>query len=173
MKSPERPLFQKNIFSQELNDKFNDLQVAITAEENRLQELYGVGHELQKMAVIIESQNERELRFNADIAEKEAVAKQRLDDLQSEYTAKNSELQAEYDIYSKKLKLDRTREAEEYQYNLTRSREKENNAWEDEKTSRKAALKKMEEIASDLLLERKTKGIISSALNTRSTKFRL
>jgi hypothetical protein len=50
---------EQNIFSKELIDKFNDLQVAIAAEERRLQELYGVGRELQKLALIIEAEKER------------------------------------------------------------------------------------------------------------------
>ena len=45
---------EQNIFSVELNNKFKDLQVAIAAEEARLQELYGVSAELQKLAQIIE-----------------------------------------------------------------------------------------------------------------------
>ena len=54
-----RKAVEQNIFSKELNDKFNDLQIAIAAEENRLQELYGVGRELQKLTVIIETGKER------------------------------------------------------------------------------------------------------------------
>ena len=46
---------EQNIFSVELNNKFKDLQTAISSEESRLQELYGVSAELQKLALIIES----------------------------------------------------------------------------------------------------------------------
>jgi hypothetical protein len=48
---------------------------------------------------------------------------------------------------TKKLKTERTCEAEEFQYNLKRERNKENNAWSDEKAAREAALAKKEELA--------------------------
>jgi hypothetical protein len=148
---------EQNIFSKELNDKFNDLQIAITAEESRLQELYGVGRELQKLALVIEAGNESIEKIEAEKLVKNEEAKNNLKQLELEYNQKSAEFRTEYDEASKKLKLDRTRENEEFQYNLTRMREKENNTWLDEKAMRESTLLKREEQAAELLAEAESK----------------
>jgi hypothetical protein len=148
---------EQNIFSKELNDKFNDLQVAIAAEEGRLQDLYGVGRELQRLALVIESGKECLVAIEVEKLAKTEEVKNSLERLKAEFAQKNTELQAEYALGTKKLALDRTREGEEYQYNLTRAHEKENNAWADEKAAREAALLKREEQAAALLAEAESK----------------
>lgn len=172
---------EQNIFSKELNEKFNELQAAIAAEESRLQELYGVGKEVQKLALAIEAGRERISVIEAERAEKEEAAKNSLEKLKAEFEQKSSELQIEHDSYIKKLKVERTRENEEYQYNLTRKRERENNAWADEKTARELELQKREARAKELLadaeskagyiqsLEEKVEGIPNTLASERET----
>lgn len=148
---------EQNIFSKELNDKFNDLQTAIAAEENRLEELYGVGREVQKLALVIEAGRERSAAINAEQSEKEEAAKKSLESLRADYSQKSAELHAEHETTLKKLKMERTREAEEYQYNLKRTRDKENNAWADEKATREAELQRREAQAAEMLAEAESK----------------
>lgn len=148
---------EQNIFSQELNDKFCDLQTAIIAEENRLQELYGVGREVQKLALVIEAGRERAAAIEVEQTEKEDAAKKSLENLNAEYAQRNAEIQAEQDTYQKKLKMERAREAEEYQYNLARTKERENNAWLDEKATREAELQKREALTAEMLSEAESK----------------
>jgi hypothetical protein len=148
---------EQNIFSKELNDKFNDLQTAIAAEETRLEELYGVGRELQKLVLIIESGKEQLAGIEAEKIARTEEAKLCLDRLKAEFDQKNTELLAEYNAATKKLKIDREREHEEYQYNMIRTREKENNAWTDEKAVREADLLKKEEQAAALFTEAASK----------------
>ena len=148
---------EQNIFSKELNEKFIDLQAAIASEETRLQELYGVGREVQKLALVIEAGRDRIAEIETEKAEKEDAAKKSLENLRNEYQQKSTELQAEYDTNMKKQKMERTRENEEYQYNLTRTREKENNAWADDKAAREAELQKREARAAELLADAESK----------------
>ena len=148
---------EQNVFSKELNEKFNDLQAAIAAEETRLQELYGVGKEVQKLALAIEAGRERISAIEAERSEKEEAARISLERLKKEFEQKSAELQAEYDTTMKKLKLERTRENEEYQYNLARKREKENNAWADEKAARESELQKRESRATEMLADAESK----------------
>jgi LysM repeat protein len=170
---------EQNIFSKELNDKFNDLQTAIAAEESRLQELFGVGRELQKLALTIEAgkdslakieaekkdsfakieaeKKDSLAKIEAEKSEKLEAAKTKLNCLNAEFTQKSEEYKAEHDAYQKKLKIDRTREAEEYQYNLTRTREKEENMWADKKAERESQLLKREALAKELLAEAESK----------------
>jgi hypothetical protein len=144
---------EQNIFSKELNDKFNDLQIAIAAGEARLQELYGVDRELLRLALAIEAGKERLSEIEAQKLAKSEDAKKSAERQSAEFAQKNAELLAEYEAQAKKLKLDRTRESEEYQYNLARKREKENNAWADEKAAREIELRRREEQAAALLAE--------------------
>lgn len=148
---------EQNIFSKELNEKWCDLQAAIAAEESRLQELYGIGREVQKLALAIEAGRDRIAAIEAERSEKEAAAKKSLENLKTEYEQKSAELQTEHDTYLKKVKMERTRENEEYQYNLTRTREKENNAWADDKATREAELQKRESRAAELLADAESK----------------
>ena len=148
---------EQNIFSVELNNKFKDLQLAIATEEAKLQELYGASAELQKLVLIIEAGRERQEQINAENATKIEDATAQLENLKTEYSRKKAELQEEFDASSKKLKIERTREAEEFQYNLKRERDKENNAWDDEKATRELALAKKEELAQSILADAQTK----------------
>ena len=158
---------KQNIFSVELNNKFMDLQVAIAAEEARLQELYGVSAELQKLAQIIEAGRERQAQIDSENGAKIEEAKASLEVLKAEYTQKKAELQEEYDTLAKKLKVERTREAEEFQYNLKREREKENNIWEDGKAARELTLSKKEEQAQAILVEAEAKVEYIKALEAK------
>jgi len=148
---------EQNIFSVELNNKFRDLQLAIASEETRLQELYGVSSELQKLALVIETGRERQQQIDSENAAKIEEAKTNLENLKTEYSQRKAELQEDHDTTAKRLKTDRNRESEEYQYNLKRSREKENNSWEDEKAARELALTKKEEQAQTILTEAEKK----------------
>ena len=44
---------EQKIFSEELNNKFKDLETAIQAEEEKLKNLYGVEKELNNLVVVI------------------------------------------------------------------------------------------------------------------------
>jgi len=157
----------QNIFSVELNNKFKDLQLAISSEESRLQELYGVSSQLQKLALIIETGREQQTQIEHENNEKLETAKAALESLRAEYAGKKADLQEEYDNMAKKLKMERTREAEEYQYNNKREREKENNAWEDEKIARESALSKKETQAQGILTEAEAKAQHIASLESK------
>lgn len=53
--------------------------------------------------------------------------------------------------------MERALEAEEYQYNLARTKERENNAWLDEKATREAELQKRETLTAEMLSEAENK----------------
>ena len=44
---------EQKIFSEELNKKFQDLEIAIKAEEEKLKNLYGIEKELNNLVVVI------------------------------------------------------------------------------------------------------------------------
>ena len=148
---------EQNIFSTELVNKFKDLEVAIKAEEEKLQNLYGVEKELNNLTLVINTGkdylNELEIRKQNETARIE----QELKKLEEELAQKTEDLTKEFEHKSETLKLERKREIEEYEYKVKREREHSNNAWEDEKQVREQNLKIKEEETKKLLDDAKAK----------------
>ena len=148
---------EQNIFSTELVNKFKDLEVAIKAEEEKLQNLYGVEKELNNLTLVINTGkdylNELEIRKQNETARIE----QELKKLEEELAQKTEDLTKEFEHKNETLKLERKREIEEYEYKVKREREHSNNAWEDEKQVREQNLKIREEETKKLLDDAKAK----------------
>ena len=135
----------KKIFSEELNNKFKDLEIAINAEEEKLKNLYGIEKELINFIAVVNAGKDymAELENNKKIKLEEL--NNNITELEEQYKTKKLELEKEYEITSKKLKTERDREIEEYNYKIKRDREIANNKWEDEKAERENILAKKEE----------------------------
>ncbi len=135
---------EKKIFSDELNNKFKDLEVAIESEEEKLKNLYGIEKELINFVAVVNAGKDymAELENNKKIKLEEL--NNNIKELENQYEIKKSELEKEYELLSKKLKIERDREIEEYNYKQKREREITNNKWEDEKAERENNLAKKE-----------------------------
>ncbi len=148
---------EQKIFSEELNNKFKNLETALQAEEEKLKNLYGIEKELSNLVVVVnaakdymaEVENEKKLKVNELNAN--------IKDLEEQYEVKKKELEKNYEIITKNLKLERDREVEEYNYKINREREISNNNWEDEKAKRENELAKKEEKAKEMLSEAEEK----------------
>jgi len=143
----------EGIFSTRIIDKWNDLQMAIEVEERKLEELYGVGKELQNLALVIEVGKEQMQEIDQDKEKQTEEIKVNLEKLRTEYMSKKLELLDDYEATNRKIKQDRVREEEEYKYNLSRARAIESNEFEDEKRAREAELFRKETRIADLLSE--------------------
>ena len=147
---------EQKIFSEELNNKFKDLETAIQAEEEKLKNLYGVEKELNNLVVVINAGKD----YMAELEEKKKTKTEELNnsikELEEQYKTKKEELEKEYDLKSKNLKMERDREVEEYNYKIKREREISNNKWEDEKIQRENELSKKEIETATLLEEAKS-----------------
>jgi len=146
---------ENNIFSEQLNDKFKKLQTALECEEQRLKELYGIEKELNNLTLVVNTHKDMINSLESERNEKEKVLTEQITKLESEYKEKEDTLKKEYDVLATTLKRDRTRENEEYDYNLKRTREIENNKWNDEKKQRLEAINAKEEEANKLLTDAK------------------
>ena len=142
---------EQNIFSEELNKKFKDLELAIKSEEDKLKELYGVSKELNNLTLVINASKDYQIELEKKKEEETKRVQEEINALENQYKIKKEELEKEYDLMSKNLKLARDREEEEYNYKLKRERELENNKWEDEKRIRLAKIKEQEEETKNLL----------------------
>lgn len=142
-----------NVFSEELNKKFKDLEMAIEAEEEKLNNLYGIEKELSNITVVVNAGKDciNEIENNKLLKTEEYNKK--INELEIEYSQKTKKLQEEYEQMAKDLKLKRDREIEEYEYKTKRDREISNNEWNDKKAERENKLAKAEEETMKLLDE--------------------
>lgn len=148
---------EQNIFSEELNKKFKDLEIAIKAEEEKLKSLYGIEGELNNLTLVINAGKDFITSIENDKKLKSEELNLLIKELEDSYNSKKAELNKEYEVAAKVLKTQRERENEEYTYNLKREREISNNKWEDEKALRESVLKKKEDETELLLKEVKEK----------------
>ena len=118
-----------NIFSNELINKFKDLELAIQAEEEKLKNLYDIDKELLNLTLVMNSGKEAiaELEKKKDAATKDLEEK--IKNLEDEYKVKTETLNKEYELKIKTLKIERDREEEEYNYKIKRDRTISNNEW--------------------------------------------
>lgn len=151
--SESKENIKQNIFSDELINKFKNLEMAIEALEEKLKNLYGLEGELNNFTLVVNAGKD----FLADLEIKKKVEIEKLEtsiqELEALYKKKNKELEEEYATKAKTLKLERDREVEEYDYKLKREREIVNNKWEDEKKIREVNLKNLEDEAKKKLKE--------------------
>jgi len=148
---------EENVFSEALTKKFNELEAAISIEEKRLSELYGIEKELQNLTLVINAGKDVLEKIESNKKEQTAALENEIRELKDNYAQKNEELKADYDSRAKALKTERDRETEEYTYQLKRFRTLENNEWEDKKISREAALAEKEKAAAQIMAEAQEK----------------
>ena len=144
---------EQNIFSDELNNKFKNLELAISAEEEKLKELYGIEKELNNLTLVMNAGKDCIVEIENNKKMRTEELNNSIKALEETYKLKTEELQKEYETKAKLLKIERDRENEEYTYKLKREREIANNKWEDEKVKREEQLAKAEE-ETNLLLEK-------------------
>ena len=148
---------EKKIFSEELNKKFQDLEIAIQEEERKLKELYGIEKELNNFVVVVNAGKDYMMELENNKKKKTEEIDNEIKLLEEEYKVKKEELEKEYELKTKNLKMERERENEEYNYKLKREREISNNKWEDEKAEREKELAKKELDVQALLEETEAK----------------
>ena len=107
---------ENKIFSDELNNKFKDLETAIQAEEEKLKNLYGIEKELNNLVVVINAGKDYLLELENTKKEKSEELNNNIKELEENYKNKMHELEKEFELKSKSLKLERDREIEEYNY---------------------------------------------------------
>ena len=142
---------EQKIFSDDLNNKFKELEIAIKAEEEKLKELYDIENELSNLVVVINAGKDYMAKLENEKEEKTQQLELSIKELENKYNSKMEDLEREYELKSKNLKMERDREIEEYNYKTKREREISNNQWEDEKIKREKLLSEKEQKAQELL----------------------
>ena len=148
---------EQKIFSEELNKKFQDLEIAIQEEERKLRELYGIEEELSNLVIVVNAGKDYIAELENNKNKKTEEINEEIVILEEEYKIKKQELEKEYEAKTRSLKIERERENEEYNYKLKREREISNNKWADEKEEREKELAKKEAEIENLLGEAEAK----------------
>ena len=144
---------EQKIFSDELNSKFKDLELAIEEEERKLKDLYGIENELVNLVAVVNAGKDYMAKLEDNKKKKTDELNEQIKELEAEYKLKQETLEKEYENKAKSLKTERDREVEEYNYKIKREREISNNKWEDEKAKRELELAKKEDDVATLLEE--------------------
>lgn len=155
VKTSAAEAIKSDLFSEEVKQKYYDLQTEIGNLETQLKDLYGIDAKALELADLINAYNVKESELDEqakmNAAEREASAKSQIADLTAAIQAKKDELEktkksldAEEKQYRADLKTAREREEAEFMYNQTRVRSKENDAWADEKADREKKLQERE-----------------------------
>ena len=148
---------KENLFSEELSKKFADLEAAIEIKSAELQEMYGIEKELQNITVTVNAGKELSEKIELEKETRKAELKELTESLTKDYEKKKSELSESYAVLKSDLAKQREREIEEYEYNLKRSRDKENDEWEDIKAEREADIQARESKAQEMFEEAEAK----------------
>lgn len=154
---------KEDIFNPEIIKKYNDLTEAIEIKQLELDELYGIETKANAMAAMInaykekneelkEAQAAKEAEIEAELGEKKDTLKAEIETLKQQKQEIIDSVNAEAKARENEIKLTRSREEDEYAYNLKRSRKAENDKWEDEKAAREKIL----ELRETAALEKET-----------------
>ena len=138
---------------QEIN-KFKAIQSAISLKEKELQELYEIEKSAVSLAALIESQNQKRLAFEAEMAERKEALTQEIELLRKqreEEKKKYEEEIKERDLIEKKR---REREREEYEYSFKREQKLAKDRFEDEKAKLEKEIQAKKEQMENELRER-------------------
>jgi len=139
----------------EVVQKYKDLKEEISKEEAVLKELYDIEAEGARVAAMCnaykvakaeldeQAKADSDARKAARDAEINAI-KEEIKEAQASLAKTKKDLDAEEKALKKDLANARSREAEEYKYNLDRAHSKENDAWADEKEKREKAMAEKE-----------------------------
>lgn len=148
---------EDNIFSEELNNKFKSLEIAIKVEEDKLKELFDIEKELNHLVVASNAGHELLEKLRIEKEEEENSWKEKIELLEKEYNEKKKNLEEEYKNQTLELEKNRKREVEEYTYQTKRERELDHDKWEEEKKKREVDLANKENEVSVLLKDAKEK----------------
>lgn len=148
---------ESGILNPEIVTKYNNVCADIANKESWLKELYGIEAKTNSLVSMINAYTEKEAELKERYAEEKAEFDKKKEETLAKCDAELKELEEKKKEILKstrednaafyaELKKNREREEEEYAYNLKRSRQIENDKWEDEKAEREKAVAKSEDL---------------------------
>jgi hypothetical protein len=114
-------------------NKFDQVQLAIEIKERELKEIYEIEKTAATLAALIESQRQEKLRFEEEMAHKQASLTQEIEATKLQWQKEKTDRQAEIKEQQEQEAKDRKRQKEEYQYAFEREQQLARDKFEDEK----------------------------------------
>lgn len=120
------------IFSDEMNEKYQNLSEAIKLLEDKLKSLYDVDAELSDMVVVINAKKQAQLTLDAELEKRKAEIAAELEQAKKDASATAATLKTENERLKADLAVARKREQEQYDYDLKRTRKLDADQYADE-----------------------------------------
>lgn len=137
---------ENSYFSDSMNEKFTNLQEAITAMEQKLSDMYGIEKEYQHIEMITNAAKVLHLQMEEESAKRKAVADQQKVDIAANIENTRYRLEEEERARQNSVKIAREREEEEYRYEISRKRKAEQDEYDDKMAE---ANKRLDEVKAE------------------------
>ena len=145
---------KSGIFSDEMNAKFTNLTTAIELQEKHLKDLYGVEKAMADMATVIAGKKIAVQQLDEDLTRRSAEIESQLSEAKDRVQREIKDLETAHKQRAAELQQQRVREQEEFDYNLRRSRQMEEDAYKDSMTARAketaAAQQRLDELTAKI-----------------------
>jgi hypothetical protein len=133
-----------DILNPKVVEDYNTVKEAIEIKKAELQELYGIEKNAETLFALVNVQNDKKERFDAEMDDKQLNAYNRLDDINNQISEAKRIFDAEMSERRTTLEKERKREADEFEYNKKRERKLADDKWADEKAAREKVLEDKE-----------------------------
>lgn len=119
-------------------NKFDQVQLAIEIKERELKEIYEIEKAAATLAALIESQRQERLRFEEEMAGKQASLTQEIEATKLQWQKEKADHEAQIKEQQEQEAKDRKRQKEEYQYAFEREKQLARDKFEDERAKLQA-----------------------------------
>lgn len=133
------------ILNPEITGQYKSLEIAIEMKKNELKDLYDLEAEANSLTAMINAHKDMQRELEEEAKENKKAIEAGIKALEAELKAKEEEVENEVAEERERVSKIRQREEEEYQYNLKRKRQLEDDEWEDNKKARESVIASREE----------------------------
>lgn len=133
------------ILNPEITGQYKSLELAIEMKKNELKDLYDLEAEANSLTAMINAHKDTQRELEEEAKENKKAIEAGIKALEAELKAKEEEVENEVAEERERVSKIRQREEEEYQYNLKRKRQLEDDEWEDNKKARESVIASKEE----------------------------
>ena len=147
------------ILNPEITGQYKSLELAIEMKKNELKDLYDLEVEANSLTAMINAHKDTQRELEEEAKENKKAIEAEIKALEAGLKAKEEEVENEVAEERERVSKIRQREEEEYQYNLKRKRQLEDDEWEDNKKARESVIASKEEDLTNKekeLLEKET-----------------
>lgn len=133
------------ILNPEITGQYKSLELAIEMKKNELKDLYDLEVEANSLTAMINAHKDTQRELEEEAKENKKAIEAEIKALEAGLKAKEEEVENEIAEERERVSKIRQREEEEYQYNLKRKRQLEDDEWEDNKKARESVIASKEE----------------------------